>query len=97
MDIYTEWLEDPLLNDCGNELETEDFLLPEHAITMGLIQQEPGSLADSLCIRMRKAVMEDQGNVEPINKAVHAACAVLIRSQGLEGPALAVAQVGIFL
>lgn len=41
---------------------------------------------------MRAKVGEDQGSVEPVNRAVYATCAALIWHQGLGPEALALAE-----
>lgn len=45
-----------------------------------------------LCKAMRAKVGEDQGSVEPVNRAVYATCGALIWHQGLGAEALALAE-----
>lgn len=87
-DLSAVWLEDDLFarGSTVAALTVEDEFLHD------LIDRPEGSHARTLCEIMRKKVIEDQGHVDSINRAVYATCAALIRQNGLTMDALAVAK-----
>lgn len=84
------WMENPLIKpelfdlSAAPATEQDKFLLE-------LVDRPSKSLSELFVRKMKAIVLEDQGNVEYINKAVYATCATIIKANNLTMEAFAFA------
>jgi hypothetical protein len=65
--------------------ESEQFLF-------GILNRKTNNISDEFLRKMRNHVLEDQGTIEAVNKAVYATCAAIIRANNLTAEAIGFAK-----
>jgi hypothetical protein len=84
------WMEDSLL-DFGFKDETDVDLSEEEIFLQDFELRPEGSKAAIVCRIMKSHVMEDQGQVDDVNRAVYSTCAALLKHNNLTKEAMALA------
>eukprot|EP01041_Mallomonas_annulata_P000210 gene210-379_t len=86
------WMEDNMFESGVDSSSVTTKLSPEDQFLMDLVDRPVDSLAATLVKRMKTVVMEDRGQVEQINRAVYATCAVLVMHNNIVNEAMAIAE-----